>query len=459
MRRTVRGLAGLLLGTLALAATIGAAGDPAVHVPGATSPAVLEQIESFEGLTALAVSPDLERVVVARLVGPEATRSSLELLSASGSAPLTMETIGLFRDLLFDPGGAPRVYGVLHRSAKKREGDTYLVVWELDRGKLRRATRLPASSRSLDHWTVRNALLVAARDELRTLLLPDLRSGPLFRVSGENLAVSTIAGSNQVLVGQRDGLVLVNLNDPPGQFEMPIRGSVPSPAPVVSVASSPDGGEALARLEDGRLFAVGLDPLTLSERGTSRALTSLEGRDEIPVEAPPYPAELPPREQVVEPEPALASSAPAATAETEAVADTAPEAPLPAAEEPAGEEPTVPPSAAETAPEPVPEVSPAIPESSRGPRPQIRGRVDGPARAAVREVVILGPDSIMREAGRVTPAPDGSWEIHGLAPGRYRIQLDGGGGRVLVSDPPFQLVDVTEGDSETLPTVRVIRSL
>jgi hypothetical protein len=490
-----RALRACILGALAPALVPAAADTPAVHVPGAETPPLLERLGPLDRVSALAVAPDLERAAVARLEreAPDA-RSRLTLHGPDGAVAADVELAGLFRDLLFDPGGEV-VYGVLYKAAKKREGDTYLTVWDPSKGKVRRAVRLPSSARSVDYWTVRNALLVAARDELRTFYLPDLRSGPLFRVAGNNLAVSTVAGGDLVLVGQLEGLVLVNLTDPPGRFEMPIRGSARAPGPVVDVATSSDGTEALARLDDGRLFRVGFDPFEISESGRV-ALASLEGRDRTPepevTAAPPAPAPAPREPPPVSSEAAaptadrIASDEPAAEREP-----VEPTEPLPAAEPVESNQPPAPPAPAEQAdeevpvereeplestaatepaaatpspprekPEPAPpadrEVEPGDP-SERGPR--LQGRIEGPAAKAVEWVVLLGPDSIVREALRVKPAADGSWQAVELPPGRYRVQLDGGGGRVLVSDPPFLLLDVPENEVIAAPTIRVKRAL
>jgi hypothetical protein len=602
------------LALLALCSPLAGAQEPAslleVHIPGAEAPAVLDRVASFEGLTALAVSADLERVAVAYLSSEKPEKSSLLIYQVDVAKPTSIEVAGRIRDLLFASDQSV-VYGLQHKSAKKREGDSYLVVYEPERRKLRRALRLPASARALDHWTVRNSLLVASRNEIRTLQLPDLRSGPLFRVPGNNLAVTTIAGGNLVLVGQDEGLVLVNLTDPPGQFEMPIRGSTRSPGPVVSVASSPDGSEALARLDDGRLFAISFDPLRLAERGNALALASLEGRDELPEKAEPDAVEAaapvpeqprtepraavettpPPTPGVVpaEVDDAAASTVGAAAAgatpkpdepQPEQLAEMPPPPPPTAKAEgqqaqpadpdrPAAEPPAKtavpPPQASVTAdemqrqkagPEQTPSDSPgttgqalapesitpeaapapgrpgvaaaaatvstrppaetgetaeveaaedsssspsaaptvgearvpsAVPDGSSAETgtdpgepptrtaepppltessvttpanaPQLRGRILGPAAPEVVSVVVLGPDNILREAARVTPSADGHWQADRLEPGRYRIQLDGGGGRVLVSDPPFLLLEITPDGSTTVPDIRVIRAL
>jgi hypothetical protein len=59
-------------------------------------------------------------------------------------------------------------------------------------------------------------------------------------------------------------------------------------------------------------------------------------------------------------------------------------------------------------------------------------------------VVFLGPDNVLREAARAIPS-DRRWEIEGLEPGRYRVQIDGGGSRVLITEPPFLILDIAEG--------------
>jgi len=70
-------------------------------------------------------------------------------------------------------------------------------------------------------------------------------------------------------------------------------------------------------------------------------------------------------------------------------------------------------------------------------------------------VVLLGPDNILREARRVPPAADGSWSTGSLVPGRYRIQLDGGGNRVLVTRPPFLLVVLEPMGTVVTPEILV----
>jgi hypothetical protein len=89
----------------------------------------------------------------------------------------------------------------------------------------------------------------------------------------------------------------------------------------------------------------------------------------------------------------------------------------------------------------------------------LEGRVTGPAAGAVVEVVLLGPDNILREARRVTLDPDGIWEATDLAPGSYRVMLDGGGGVVVVSSPPFRQTAVTAGIRVRVEPIEAVRTL
>jgi hypothetical protein len=73
-------------------------------------------------------------------------------------------------------------------------------------------------------------------------------------------------------------------------------------------------------------------------------------------------------------------------------------------------------------------------------------------------VVILGPDDLFREAARIVPRADGSWSATGLAPGRYRVQLDGGPDRVLATRPAFVTLDVSADGAAIAPEIAVLRA-
>jgi hypothetical protein len=266
-------------------------------------------------------------------------------------------------------------------------------------------------SRDLEYWAEAQALLVVLGDEVRTVSLPHFRAGPLFRIPGDNRALALLGGS-RLVVGQDRELVLVDLDDKAEREGLPVRERIPVAAPVQALASSPDGREGLARLADGRVMALTLDPLGLVDVG--------QGLVVGPSPAGPFANEEPKSPAVAIVEPPI------------------PEAPPPPAEPPA---PPAPPPV--TPPAVLAEESPPPPAPSSPGR--IAGTIRGPGAAGVVAAVLLGPDNLLREARRVAPAADGRYEFDGLARGRYRVVLDGGGQRVLVSEPQFHSIDLVIG--------------
>jgi hypothetical protein len=100
----------------------------------------------------------------------------------------------------------------------------------------------------------------------------------------------------------------------------------------------------------------------------------------------------------------------------------------------------------------------APPEPERTLAAAVRGRISGPAADQVVHVVLFGPDNLLREAARVRPAADGRYRIPNLPPGRYSIQLSGGGNRVLLTEPRSRTVEVSVGASAEAD-FRVLRAL
>jgi hypothetical protein len=397
-----------------------------IHLPEEARPPVLDRIGLPAGLTTLTISADGARAAAALEEDGEAARSTILLYSTGTDDPSSLELNGRVRDLLFSPD-AQSVLCLLHRPAKRREGDTYLMSIELEPPRARRVMRLPPSARGLDYWPQREALLVASRNEVRTLTFPGLRSGPLYRVSGENLSVAFLGPGGLILLGQQNALLLVDLDAPPGEMEMPVRERVPASPAVVSLAAAADGSRALARLADGTVHGVELRPLRLAATGVPGPVASTEkvhgGTPADPEPTEPGAGDPP-------------SAAPVPS-------DAGP--PPPAAQKP--------PPAASAVPAPI--VPGADPEPEE---PQVRGRIAGPAASEVTAVVILGPDSILREALRVAPGEDGRWSADGLAPGRYRVQLDGGGARVIVAQPPFLLLEIHPGESIDAGEIRAVQA-
>lgn len=324
------------------------------------------------------------------------------------------------------------LYAVANRPGKQEPAEAWLVTVDLETGKSARTVTLPTSASDVDRWIGGGALLIACRDEVRTVLLPQVRTGPLFWIAGENAAVASIAGGDFALVGQESGIVLVNLSDPQGREQLPVRERVATPAPVDRIAAAPDGSGAVARLNDGRTFMVRLDPLGLDPLDGASDVVLWPGRSPEP-QADAQPAVV----EAAAQEPAAAPIDPPAAA----VVAVAPP-----------EEPTAP----VQDPEPTP---PAAESASSADLGELQGLVTGAEAEQVVAVILLGPDNILREAKRVVPRPDGSWEALDLKPGRYRVVLDGGGKHVLITEPSFRTVEIVAGLRAEVEAIEALRSI
>jgi hypothetical protein len=159
-----------------------------------------------------------------------------------------------------------------------------------------------------------------------------------------------------------------------------------------------------------------------------------------PPEEEPSPVEEPP---VPEPAPVVIGEAtaeePKVKAEPGATVDTS--APTPPEPAPA---------------EPVTGTTTASADPSKG---DAEGKLTGPALSEVVAVVLHGPNNIMREAARTRPESDGTWSAFGLEPGRYRVLIDGGGGRVLQTQPAFRTIEVKAGSRVMVEAIEVFGSL
>jgi hypothetical protein len=418
-----------------------------------TKPAVLDLIDDPERISTLTISADGTRAATATLVPGKKPRTSVALYSTSAPSPRRFEIAGVVRDLLYMPEGES-VLGIQYRKAKRREGDAQLLRFEPDQPKPRRLVRLPATARDLDFWWERDVLLISCSNEVRSLLMPHLLSGPLYTIPGENLAVASIPGSSMIVLGREDGLILVDLEDPHGLEEMPVRESVALNQPAIALSASPDGSYVMARLADDSVYEWRIDSLPTPPPPVEPESEVVQAEEpEVPIEPP-----------AAEPEPEVVpeeAPSPPLEPEPEVVPAEEPEVPIePLAAEP---EPEVAPEEAPSPPlEPEPEVIPAEeppPPASKEPLPQLRGKIDGPAAGEVVAVVLLGPNNILREAQRTKPDSDGTWRASGLTPGRYRIQLDGGGDRFLVTDPPFLMVEIDEDGTVEAGVIQVIRAM
>jgi hypothetical protein len=225
-----------------------------------------------------------------------------------------------------------------------------------------------------------------------------------------------------------------------------LRLRIESARPVLDLAVDRDGSTVLARLEPGELATVdiadagGLHPLGSDALLPSRPWPASDGRASLgaPIGAPPATAE-PVAETVTSPGPEVAPSG-------DERPETGDDSLEPAISSPPVAQPPSEPAPREPAPpEPAAPREPSRPGTGRlepVPEAQVSGAIGGLGERQVAFVVLLGPDNILREARRLRPGANGRWRVDGLPPGRYRIQIAGEGGGVLVTDPPFHVVDV-----------------
>lgn len=504
---------------LIVSAALSASG-PALG-PGLDWP-ILHRLPVTDSSTAVAVANDGSRAAVAE--APADPRGRGRILLFGGTVePAALELPGRIRSMVFSDDGS-RLYALQHRSRKKkRPGSTQLIVVDYARSRWREVMLVPEAARGVTLGADGASLLVACRDELRTVRLPTEQSGPLFRVPGEHRTVVALGG-NRVLLGGVEGLLLVDLSDRPGEESMPVRQRAPTGSPVNSLALSEGGQRVRALLEDGSLIDIRLPGLTASAAGSASLLAAWvpAPRPELPA-APSIPPTMPAPSSVdseplskttpATPSPVEPSehagdepAAPPSARPTEAPADPEPAPPVvrhePRATQPATSPddeapPVLPPATpsapaddARSVPAPPPPAAPKVQAPAartegtpRTPLPEedetgtttakppaeaaesdangarVRGSVEGLPAGLSGTIVIFGPDNILREARRIALSRDGRWAASDLAPGRYRVQLDGGGKTVLVTDPPFLWVEVPPSGSVRTTPMRVIRAL
>jgi hypothetical protein len=312
---------------------------------------------------------------------------------ASGAGALREVTVdGLVRALRFGAEGGALYVISATETTRRHSGEALLQRFDPDSPKVKLDVHVPVGAREMDLTPDGAALLIASPNELRFVLVPELRSARLFRIPGENLSVASLAGSSRVLVGRSDGVLLVDLDDVQSRDGMTPRAHVDLPGPVPALAASPDGSAALARTADGRAWLVSVEPLQARELGVAAVVAWPGARVERPV------AEAPGEEQAP---PAVSSPPPSPS--------------------PSPPPPPPPPPLPEPEPEPVPLPEPSPPPSIETPTPAsrsesgIHGLILG-ALGEVQGVVLLGPDNVLHEAARVQVAGDGSWRA-GPRPG------------------------------------------
>jgi len=437
---------------------------------------------------AVAVARGGRPAVAAYPAGKNGTDSRVVVLDGGDGDAREFELPGEVRAVRV-VGETADVVLVVARRGKRRPPETHLVALDLATLRTRRLLHLPHTTADVaeaDDGT----LVVACRDELRTFAYPALTSGPLYRLLGDNRAVVHLRGPRFVVANER-GVVLLDLTDPPGKDEMPVRATFDPGGAIaglgvlddrsrVSILPAGDGDPIEWAIPDvpARPGPDVAEPEPRPGAVPTAAATEPPDRTSSPEPAAPAPdpgsreAAEPEREPEPEPEPgapaepgptgvaaaepAIASDsvpAPVPVSEPEATAE-APRATAPAATPPAAPVSAPPPA---PAPEPVPTSVAAPATEEPGPAPSLRGTISGDRADAVRWVVAFGPDNVFRESARVAPGPDGSYRFDRLPAGSYRLVLDGGGDRVVESDPAFRIVRVDDAGGATVPPFVVVR--
>ena len=435
-----------------LALVTPSAGATEVLVAAPEAPEILARLDLPTGIEALAISPDGSRLAYAL---PSNGKQGFSDVVWAGSSQTTVTVPGAIRDLLFMADGQTLV-GLQFRAGKKTQGDTFLFAWSGE-PKIRRIMRVPPSSNDLDRWPGGDAILLACRNEIRTILPPDFRSGPLFSFPGDNFALTSLGNSSYVVVGRSDGLFLLDLSVPSGRESMPILAHLGLPAAVAALADFPGGDELLVRLIDGRLFRATFDPPGFAAAGTADQIAGLSKATSGPtLPFAPVAATIAPEPEPIDEINEKVATEPVRTVATEPavappVPETRPPEPVETAEVVQVDEADDTVSVDQAADE-----EPPVARVHEAPSHQLQGRVSGRL-DLVEAVVLLGPDNILREAARVQPDSAGAWGVDGLAPGRYRIQLDGGGDLVLVAEPRFLMVDIGEAPTRAAE-IKAVRS-
>ena len=344
---------------------------------------------------------------------------------------------GQVRSLLFVEDGAG-LLAVVQKQSKRKTWDTFLLKIDTTTSKTSRLVTLPRTAAGMTLWPGARHLLVACDQEIRSFILPGFRSGPLYQLPGGNLALAHHSGP-LFLIGRTDDLVLVNLEDPQGQEQIPVRQRFGLANPLRSMTVSSDATRLYGVTLDGAKMEQPLDVLDLAA-----AVLPIVREPEPDWITAPVEMEAPPALPAPERQPA-----PVIVEKQKVQEAEAPPVPKPApvvVEKPRIREEAVPQG---PAPQPQPEPKPRAPV--RADDFQVFGTIQGAAADQVRWVLVLGPNNILREATRVRPDAGGRWGVESLPAGRYRLVLDGGGERVIEAEPRFATIQVTDGEPLEVP--------
>jgi hypothetical protein len=402
---------------MAFAAVAHVSAGPPALAPCDDLPASIAALGPPGSLEAFGRAASGEVAIASQQVPGEAGRSVIHFAKGDEpvrEVPLSGRVLGLA--VVSDGSVAYAVVRVTDRKGSVRS--VSLVRLDLKSARANSETPLPATARGLALSNGEADLLVACRDEIRTFRLPQLSSGPLYRVLGDNVGVAPIPRSSRIVVAQRTRVVLADLADVQGRDGLTLSQETVTSVPLVTMM--PPVGE--------------LGPVALSDGGAAWCI-----RVDAESEAPPPPPPPPPTPTLTP----VPTPMPGPSAEAAVPLATPPPDPVPA-------------EVAKPAPSPLPiEPPPAGIPAEPG---TVSGRVDGPAVGDVAAIVFLGPDNVLKEFTRRTPDRDGRFSAAGLPTGSYRLVAAGKAGRVLICAPAFITIRVSSNGAVEAPVLKVLRA-
>ncbi|MFQ5845711.1 MAG: hypothetical protein ACE5JG_12065, partial [Planctomycetota bacterium] len=282
-------------------------------------------------------------------------------------------------------------------------------------------------------------------------LEPHTRRRPLrpttdypFPLPAPGAALALLEDTSLAAVLHEDGSAITIVDAQAGTVRATQR--LPAPQDLIASPALHDDARppgvltASSRLGSARLVAPPAGPAPATPPGPPPVVHPEPSR----VSPPPLPTPLTP---ALSPPPAPAPAPPPRPApEPAARPAPAPEPASPVPEPPPALEPAPPvpepPPAPEPAP-PVPEPAPA-PEPAP-PGPALTGTITG-ERAAAREVLLYGPDNIVKLHARAPVGAHGTFRLPLPPPGRYRVLVSGGPDVHLFTSPEFRMIVVTRND-------------
>lgn len=266
-----------------------------------------------------------------------------------------------------------------------------------------------AFSIRFDRW------LVGCDREVRSYRLSDGATRDSFLFADPVTALAVVEGESWLVVASGPRLVLVDPRD------RPTRGVLP-PHAELAIGCDATGLEARAVVEAGAIevsLICGASSAARIERLTPRAAAEAPRAEAAPQQRPEVVAD-----RAVGPTPEVPAPAPAPATENDQMAT--------------GSAPVADPPNAPT--DPAPSVQLANPPGGCDPPDDpatLFGRLEDPEQL-VEVVVVLGPDSLLKQAARIVPLRRGAtscFALRGLAPGRYKVVPMGPEGRSVRVKP------------------------